>query len=200
MTSYGQPPPPPPYDPTLAYAQPLKDRPTSVTVLAIIGIIWAIISILGAAYGLISSILMMSSGRTLFGPGRLNLPHSLVVVSIVQGVIGLALATTLLVSCIGALYLRRWAFRLVMTYAILTLLIATISTVLQVTWFGPETLSAMKQSQPNNPAFAQAQNIVQWAMVGGACIGWVFGCALPFCFLILWNKPQVKEAFEVQSS
>ena len=92
MTSFPNQTPPPSYDPMIGYAQPLKDRPTSVTVLAIIGIIWAIISLLFGAYGLITSMLM-ASGRTMFGPSALKLPHPLVVVSIVQGVIGLGLPT-----------------------------------------------------------------------------------------------------------
>ncbi|HEV2688564.1 MAG TPA: hypothetical protein VGV35_08420, partial [Bryobacteraceae bacterium] len=170
----------------------------SVTVLAIIGIIWAILSMLCGGYSLASSFLTLSSGRNLFGPGTLTLPHWIMMISIVSGASTMVLAVVLLISCIGAMYLRKWAHGLVMAWAIITLLFTTVSTVLQITWLGPETLAAMKQSQPNNPAFAQAQGIMQWSMIGGAIVAWLFTCVLPICFLTLWNKPLVKEAFEGQ--
>jgi len=195
MSDFGQAPPPPPsYDPTFSYAQPLKDRPTAVTVLGIIGIIWAILNMLCVGYTLAGTFLTTSTGKSLYGPA-VKLPHWMMIMSTVQGLIGMVLCVMLLVGCIGAMYLRKWARSLVIAWLIATLLVATVSTILQIV-FLPITVDAIKQSQPNNPALNQAQGMMQWIMIGSTVFVWVIACILPFCFLLIWNKPTVKEAFE----
>jgi hypothetical protein len=196
MTSFGQTPPPPTYDPMIGYAQPLKDRPTSVTAMAIIGIIWAILNLLCVGYTLASTVLTMTSGRSLFGP-PVKMPQWMMVIGIVACLISIGLCIMLLIGCIGSFYLRKWARSVVITWSIVTLLYITASTVYQLMII-PETMAAIRQSQPNNPALNQSQAIVQWATVGGIIFGWIMHSILPVLFLILWNKPAVKEAFEVQ--
>ena len=193
MTSFGQ---PPAYDPLPAYEQPLKDRPTSVTVLSIIGIIWAIINLLCGGLSLAGTLLSMSGGRSLFGP-PVNMPHWMTVTSLIAGLLGIAISAMLMIGSIASLYLRPWARTLVMAWSIVTLLFSTASTVFQLVLL-PETVAAIKQSQPNNPAMNGP--FIQWWTACMTVLAWLVACVLPLCFLILWNKPAVKEAFEVQKS
>lgn len=183
------------HDPSRGYAYPGVGippvRPTSVTVIAIIGIILGSLGILCDLFG------AAMNGVTAANGGRSPLPNQpatgvgVAAYNAAASFVMLLLAILLVVGCAFALKLRPWARKAVIAYALIMIVLAMIHTGVQIAWVGPAMVAAMRQSQPNNPAVA---------MVGtfgtvSAIVGLVIACALPVCILIFWNKPAVKAAF-----
>lgn len=193
---------PPPFDPLLQYSEPpARDRPTSVTVLAVIGIILAALSVFCVGFALVSSLLNLSAGKNVFSTPAAPQPYSpaLATWGAISSGIGMVMTVVLLVGCIGALYLRAWAWRAVMIWSILSIVIALIQSTVQLVWANPLTLQLMKEQQPNNPALARGAAFMEGFMIGGTAFGLVLACALPICFLIFWRRDIVRDAFAPSS-
>ena len=191
------------YDPNLQYAspgmRPPSPRPTSVTVIGIIAIILGGLGVLCGVFGLATNLFMAANGgRNPFAPGggpAAAAPAGdsrVAVYNVVSAAVNLVLSIVLLSGGIGALKLARWAHKTLMAYAVITIVVTLVNTVLAIAWVGPAQMAAVKQSQPANPMLSMSGPI----LIGAAVVGLVFGCALPVCILIFWSRANVKAAFE----
>src|SRR5438128_303609 len=126
-------PPPVPYASYAAGpAVPGVTRPTSVTALAIIGIIWGGIAVLGGVWGVASYFLPFHNpviDKVKENPG-------LFVFTVVSGLVGLALAVVLLAGSIGALSLKPWARRAMLFWAWADIFLRIVGTAVSVLWMG----------------------------------------------------------------
>ena len=193
------------YDPNLQYAspgmRPPPARSTSVTVIGIIAIILGSLGVLCGGFGLATNLFMAANGgRNPFAPdggpasGAPAVDGRVAVYNVVSAAVSLVLSIVLLAGGIGAMKLSRWARKTLMAYAVITIVVTVVNTVLAIAWVGPAQMAAVKQSQPGNPVLSMSGPI----LIGAAIFGLVFGCALPVCILIFWSRPNVKAAFENQ--
>lgn len=184
MTQYPGYQPPPPY----SYQQPSGGRPTSVTVLAIIGIIWGALLLLCNVFGLIGAVAL--SAGTVTDPGMEALRENKLVwmSQMVMPVIGLIIAIVLIAGSIGSLMLKAWGRLAMIVYAVVAIVVGLLNAVVTLVYIAP----TMKQNIPagqNAEAFAAGQTF-------GMYCGILIVLAYPVFVLIFMNKPHVKAAFE----
>jgi hypothetical protein len=177
---YGQP-PGGPYSPAPlpygagTYASP---RPTSATVLAIIGICLGGLAILNHGIGL----LMLASGsRMMRGPG--GGPPSAWMAA--DSAISLTIWITGLVGCVGLLRMAPWSRSLMVWWSVAYLIWLAICVVFAITVTVPHTL----QNTPNKPAGVEA---VAYGMV--VCMLLLVGI-YPILNLSLLTKQRVVQAY-----
>ena len=194
MSDFGQT-PPPPFDPMMAYAQPLPPRPTSVTVLGIIGIIVAILWLLCSGFTTVMMIGSLSAGKNLMNFSNAQIPYSKSQTELgaVSSAIGVVLAAALLIGSIGALYQRPWSRRLIMGWSWVMLAFATALVVIQLVWTNPQTEQMLQQN--NDPNIAKMRGFMHGYLIGIGCCTWVIYAALPICFLIFWRGEAIRDAF-----
>ena len=170
------------------YGRP-KLRPTSVTVLAILGIIWG------------SFVLLGSLCQTLQFAGVSMDPNNPVVKgmhddkllfawSIVGAVVNLVLGGLLLGGSIKALSLKPLGRSWMIAYSWLDIGFTLISTVVSVAVVMPR-IQVVMQSVNSNPAIRSVMQISMWG-------GFVFALVLlafPALILYFMSRPNVKEAF-----
>lgn len=185
-------PPQPPYPPYPQQPQPLpyggypppNPRPTSVTVLAIIGIIFAALRILCTPIGLLP-FLVPSAPNPIIDIYRGD--PMLMAFLVVAGVLTFLLGVVLLVGSIGALGLKRWARPLLVRYAVLQIALELLAVMLQVALVMPKVSAALGAGPTASQAMA--------AMIGGI-FGGLLALIVPVLLLIFMTRPHVVAAFE----
>lgn len=172
------------------YAIPPVQRPTSVTVLSIIGIILAALALLCTPFQFIG--LLVDTG--LPNPQVDAIKENTLILALTIGVsvIGLLMAVVLLASSIGSLKLKPWARKGMIAYSIITIILTIVNTVVQVAVVMPEMM--------NSPQMAQLSDQErQMATVIGGGVGLFCGISIgtifPIFVLIFFNRRNVKEAF-----
>jgi GYF domain 2 len=159
-----------PYGQPLGYAAPAPARPTSVTVIAVIGIIFGSLGVLGSICGVIALPFirnqMAAQGKTM--------PTSSAWVFI-SAFLGIALGGLLLAASISALRLTPWARTGLLVYAGLSIVIHLIS-------------SGVNFAQMSG----QATTPMQTGIMVGSLIG---GMIFPVCILYFMTRPHVVAAF-----
>ena len=170
---------PPPFDAPL----PPGTRPTSVTVIAIIGIIMSSLGLLCGPFALLPYMM------TLPGPPNpaidaIKESKPLLGWMIFSTVLTLFLNILLLASGIGALKLKRWARFGMNTYAWFAIAMAIVGTVVSFVWMIPAMTA--KTSDPG----------VRAGAIGGGVGGLIGGLLLPIFILIFMNRPLARNAFE----
>jgi len=198
------PPDQPPYPPYAQYGAPQPEpRPPAITGTAITGIVLASLFLICDCMGLASAVTAIAMGGK--NPLVPNAPmmHDPLVngINLADSLIKLALAGVLLAVSIGALRLARWARKTAIPWAVITLTWATIALVLQLVWVVPATVRFMVQSRSQQPApMPQGiEGILKASQFGSAIGAWLFWCAPPVCFLLLWRSPKIVAAFESNS-
>ncbi|HEX5242019.1 MAG TPA: hypothetical protein VFW23_02070 [Tepidisphaeraceae bacterium] len=165
-------------------------KPLAVGVLSILAIVWGTITVLCGGYLLIEVLARSSGGSMGFGPKQI-VQHDVGQVAKmfreIAPVIWLVLGIALLAVGAGGLLLRAWARRL-----------ATPWSVLQIIWSCIAVYFAMNVMDSSSIGGGRFVNLeaVQIGVVSGPVAFALLSCILPACFLIFWNRPHVKAAFE----
>lgn len=182
-----QPPPTP-----VGYASPNQPlRPTSVTVLAIIGIVLASLGLLSSICGGVA--LIMSSSMDL--ASEMSAPEVAMQestlwtgYSIFSYVAGLAMAALLMYGSIGSLSLKPGARKAMLLYAKLAIAFAILGIIMTLVILLPIARPHFSSSDPAEVAGA-------WGGVIGGLLGALLGVIYPIFVLIFFRKPRVAAAF-----
>lgn len=183
---------PPPLDP-VPYATPNlpqpNRRPTSVTVFAIIGIIWGSLAVLGGVCSLPQYLGVNLAPNPVMDAIRND--HVLLAFNIGSLVITAILGAMLLTAGIGALSLKRSARRMMVLYALINLVIVVVSTPLNYALIFPRMERDVQSVAGGNTALVSAFKIGSIAGVFGALLGIVWALLI----LYYMTRPHVKAAF-----
>lgn len=179
----------------IPYAQPSGSaRPTVVTALAILGIIFGGFMILSSLAGLVLLFLMpVATGANSMGLQIPGMNHSVAMYGLALTPIQLILRAVEIVGCIGALYLKPWGRKMMLVWSVVAIGWAIATALVQAVWITPLTMRSLAQQQPNNPMVNT--HVVGIFSIGGAAVSVLFMCIMPTLFLILWNRQDVKNAF-----
>jgi hypothetical protein len=163
-------------------------RPTSVLVLAIIGIIFGAFGTLCSPLALLPYVMNFNVPGAPPNPAFdtiNNSPflHSYMIVSVV---VGWFMAILLLVCSIAALSLKPWARKGLLAWAGITIVTGIIGLFITVAFILPA------MGQGNTP---QAKGAAIGGMVGGI-VGGVISLILPVLMLVFMTRPHVVAAFE----
>lgn len=172
-----------------SYGPPVNPRPTSITVLAIIGIILGGLGTLCTPVSLIQMFGGLNFGQPNPVLDAMRQNTALFAASVGQTVLSWAVAIMFLSASIGSLSLKTWARGLMNATMIIYLAMLLVNTVLQVLWTMPMVQQALA-SQPKS-----VRDMVQmWMTIGvfGGLLFWGVVCAL---YLIFYNRPRAVAAF-----
>lgn len=175
-----------PYTPT---ASP---RPTSVTVLAIIGIVIGGLFVLCKPFGLLP-LVMPNMGPPNPALDVLRTDATLKALTIAGVIVGLPVSILLLASSIACLSLKPWGRNGVLAYAAIAIVLSALTFVAQVVWVIPKMQAVQKQQMANVP---NAAFFAELTGVPITAVEFVFRLILPACLLYFFTRPHVKAAFE----
>lgn len=180
----------PPNQPIDYYGQApvAKPRPTSVTVLAIIGIIFGSLGVLGGLCGLIMQFVQIGGPNPLNDALKAN--STAYMVSTISSVISFIISALLLSGSIGSLSLKSAARGLMIAVAIASLAQQAIGLVLHFTLIAPLVENVLQNSG------AAVASTVRMSMNIALAFGVLLGATLPVLILIFFTRPHVKAAFE----
>jgi hypothetical protein len=186
---------PPPADPSLGYA-PRPPRPTTVTVMSILAMVFGGLFTFCNAFAAVMALVAVAMGGAMkvspmFSNQQVKLSPSITAYNAIVQIIWLVLSITLLMIGIGGMTLKPWARRVALGWAGIAIIFAAIQTVLSITWVTPASMEALRKTQPGNPMLQHGNGIVSVTQI----IILVLACILPVLFLILWRRPEVKMAF-----
>jgi hypothetical protein len=163
-----------------------------VTVIAVFTIIFGILGLLGVAVQFLQ--FLVPQAFQFGGPNPVSdLMRTDPVIATWTGVIagaGLILAIFELAGGVGALSLKPWARKALLSYAVGTIVIGLVGVIFNFSVLMPK-LSQVPQNRPEMKMAIQLMPI----MSGG---GFLIGLILPVCVLIFMNRPKVKAAFAGQ--
>jgi hypothetical protein len=187
----------PPMGP-MSYASPQfptpSPRPTSVTVFAILGIIFGSIGVLAMLCSLPQYLGVQFAPNPIMDGIRKD--PLLMSVTIGSLVIGLGLSILELFASIGMLSLRRGARRQFVWYAILYIIVSILSIMLSLAVTNPRMQEVTQRSVQSNPQLntPQMKAIMQYSSYGGVCMAVVM-LIWPILILYFMTRPHVKHAF-----
>lgn len=168
------------------YPPALNPRPTVVTVMAVLGIIFGGIGVLCTPFSLVPYFVNLGQPNPVIDAVKEN--ALLLDYMIFATLLSFLVAILLLTCSIGALKLKPWARTGLVWYGIVGCILAILGLIVNVVWFFP-ILENMK-GNPNQVKGAQ-----MGGMIGGVA-GAVFGLALPLAMWIVMTRPSIKAAFE----
>ncbi len=184
-----QPPPQP-----IGYAMPPSRpaRPTSVTVLAIIGIIFASLgllsSICGGIFLLLSSTVDVSSELT-GAQQAMYASTAWKVYEIFSYVAWLGISILLMYGSIASLSLKPAGRRAMLLYATLVIILAVLNVIMTLVLLGPTLKPFLSSSDTAEAASA-------WTIIISGTISTLVGLIYPIFVLVYYRKPHVVAAFE----
>lgn len=181
----------PPSQPIGYYPVP-PARPTSVTVLAIIGIIFASMGLLGGICGGLSLILssVAEAVQAEMSDVEVAIDNSLTwkVYSVFSIVTGFAMAALLMYGSIGSLKLKAPAHKAMLLYAWLAIGFAILGMIMTLAVLLPLLNPYFSSSDPAEVGAA-------WGGLIGGVLGSLIGVIYPFFVLLFYCKPHVLAAF-----
>ena len=180
----------PPVPAPVEYAAPRENpRPTSVTVLAGIGIVLGSLGILCKAAGAMMQLMIKLPQPNPVMDVFRNDP-AIRMFTIGATVTGTLLSILLLISSLGSLTLKPWARTGIIAYASLAVVMTFLGQAVGYFLVGPAVESAMRGSGlPQPPGMA-------WMGPGvSLAIGLVLGLWYPTLILFYFTRPRAKEAF-----
>ena len=165
-------------------------RPTSVSVLAGIGIVLGSLSVLCKPAGMIMQLMIkLPQPNPVMDLFRED--PTLRAFTIGSTLTGTLISLLLLLSSMGSLALRPWARTGMLAYACLAILMTFIGQAIGYFVLAPEVERVMRQSGlPQQPGIAWMSGIV------GVVIGLLMGLWYPVLILVYYNRPHVRAAFE----
>jgi hypothetical protein len=174
----------------LRYIPERSDRPTGVTVFAILNVLFGLTGILGV---ILSWAILMLGDRINLGPNpvmdALRDNEAFRLYNLVMGAIGLGFSVALLASGFGLLKMRSWARTVALVYAVYTIFATVIGAFANYQFI----------YRPVMERAAGQQNAEQLAIISGMIGGFAGACValiLPFAILIYFLRPSVKQAFQ----
>ena len=174
------------------YAPQPSPRPTSVTVLAIIGIIWGGIQLLCNGVGIFGLLMLEKLTQASGQPNPMvdAMQESPALMPVMMGavILRLVLSIVLVAGSIGALSLKGWGRSAMLAYAWALVVVTIVETVVAATM----TLPAIQKHLPSDPAMRQQMMAQQY---GSMFCGPIIGLIYPIFVLVYMNKPHVKAAF-----
>jgi len=172
-------------------------RPTSVTVVSIMGIIFGALGCVCLLGSVGLSVVMGNAQEQ-----SAQMPPELMTFGIVTGIAGLVLSIFLLIGSIGALRLRPWARSALLAFAVVDLMYDVGKLVLNLIWFVPRMEPVWRNSPQfrGNPNMNVEQGVrIAKAVANGMSIATAaVTIAFAMTVLIVMARPQVKSAFESQ--
>ena len=174
-------------------------RPTSVTVFAILGIIFGSLGVLGTLCTLPQYLGVKFAPNPVMDEMRKD--PLLMSLTIGGLVVGLVLAILELYSSIGMLSLKPGTRRLFVLFAILTIVVTIASIVLTLLVTNPRMQEVTQRSVQSNPQLntPQMKTIMQYSSYGGVCMSVVM-LIWPILILYFMTRPHVKRAFGEEGS
>jgi hypothetical protein len=166
----------------------MHNAPTSVKVLAIIGLVLGAIGALGLVYSFITVFVPIGPPNPILEPLRQD---SFYMTSVVLGlIIGIPLLVLLIVASARSLVLKPWARKGMIVYAWLAILQCIVGSVFNFTYLIPKMLSAVPAGAP-----PEVRAGAIGGAVGGAC-GSILGLVFPICVLYFFSRQHVVNAFK----
>jgi hypothetical protein len=164
-----------------------RPRPTSVTVLATIGLVVAALSVVCNAVSTLA--LAAAAGRADANPlaAAVRAEPALYQWHLVATIARLVLGLVLLVACLGALGMRNWGRRLMLAYAVPALLLALADTYMTVRYMVP-IIERLAATDPNVQQIAARRHV-------GIPLKALFDGAYPVLVLIFMSRRHVRDAF-----
>lgn len=169
-------------------------RPVSVSVLAVLNIVFGAIGIVSTPVSLFMTFKPQSFGpmagntQQVFGFDIMGDPTYRAFM-LVSSVLGIAVTIALLAAGIGLLKLKPWARTVSIGYAIYAIVAGLAGWVF--TYFYIMQPMMEKLGEAGDPAATAAR----FGFVGGSSIGMCFGLAYPIVLLVFMFMPNVKQAF-----
>lgn len=170
------------------------NRPTSVTVLGILNIVFAAFGLMGIAF----SILMM------FVKPDLNVKNPVldvmrqnpgyVMYTNISMVVGAVFTLVLLLAGIGLLMLRPWGRWLSIAYAVFAIISLIVNSLINYYFLLAPMIDKLAALPPGQEKAAATGGIV--GMVAGICLGPIY----PVILLVFMFRPNVMAAFRAQDS
>ena len=194
MTQY-----PGPQHPTQfpAYQSPqtptAKPRPTSVTVLAIIGIIFGGLGVLCKPLSLAAIFIPQPTPNPV-----VDMQKEMMGFNLANTAVGTAVSVLLLASSIGCLSLKPWARKGMLAYAGLAIVLTVVGGIITAVWVMPRMFEAQQQAMAQAGGGGpppQFTNAVQSASKVGAVVGGLVALVYPSCLLYFFTRPNVRSAF-----
>jgi hypothetical protein len=161
-------------------------RPTSVTVLAIIGIILGGIGTLCTPFALIPLVMDMPGPKNPVIQAMKD-DGTLMAWTLGSSLLGWVMAIVLLSASIAALKLKEWARKALVFYAAAAFVINTISLVFTLAVLNPK-MAALIGNDPATKSAMAMQSVF-------TLIGFVIGLIFPAFVLLYMTRPHVKAAF-----
>lgn len=168
-------------------------RPTTVTVFAVLDLVFGFLGLCGAGFGVMALAFMAGTGDT-FSSGPMKIENPLTSDNVyLRGwtyfsmVSNVVTAILLIASGFGLLQMRNWARLVTLGYAVYALFALVIGTVIA---YYTQWLPLLEQVKDDPAAQAGAMG----GMVGGV-FGICFGIAYPVAILYFLTRPYVVDAF-----
>ena len=170
-------------------------RPTSVTVLAILGIIFGGMGVLCKPLSLAAIFIPQPAPNP-----AVEMQKDMMAFNLANAAVGTAVSVLLLAASIGCLSLKPWARKGMLTYAGLALALTVVGAIITFVWMMPKIQEMQRQmmaqqSAGGTPPPPQMMSIVQSAGTIGAVLGTVGALIYPTCLLYFFTRPNVKSAF-----
>ena len=177
---------PPPFPPLNTPTVAAVERPTSVTVIAILGIVFGALGLICTPFAILPYVTDFGGPNPVVE--MVKETTWMLVWMIFSIVLGLLFSIILLAGSIGALRLKPWARLTLIGYSIASLFMTVISVVVSLMMFMP----LFRDS--DNPAMAAAAT---GGMIGAGC-QICFSFVLQGAVLYVLTRPEVKRAFGVR--
>lgn len=161
-----------------------RERPTSVTVLSIIGIIFAVLGLIGTAFTLVQHVVQIGSQPNP-AVDVVKENGTLFTTMIVLLVLGLALSVILLVGSILSLKCRSLGRQLMLTYVWFGLVQTAIGIAINYFLVYPPMLQRMRPQLPQS---------MDGIMYGSLIVAGLIGAIYPLCVLYYFTRPHVRAA------
>jgi hypothetical protein len=165
----------------------MNQRPVSITVLSIIGLVLGGLGLLGTCWSFVATFANLNRGNPMTEALLASTFYKAYVG--VAGCFGLCVTALLIASCIGSLKLMPWARMGMNLYAVLSIFQALVGAVITFIWIIPLMLESMPAGTPPE---------VRTGMRIGAYFSPCFMLAMlvyPICVLIFFNRRVAANAF-----
>ena len=184
-------PPPDPLDYSTPYVKPPTEslRPTSVTTLAVIGIILGGFGVLCKPFSLAMFVVPMPGPNPVVDAFKND--SFLRLWMIINTGVGWIMSLLLLMSSIGSLRLKDWGRTGLLGYAALAAVMTVVTQVVGVVAVGPALEQAVRQASGQQAP----PGMMNLGPAASLAIGITLGLWFPVLILWYFTRPRVKEAF-----
>ena len=169
-----------------------KPRPTSVTVLAILGIIFGGLGVLCKPLSVAAIFIPQPTPNP-----AVEMQKEMMGFNLTNAAVGTAVSVLLLASSIGCLSLKPWARKGMLAYAGLAIVLTIAGGIITWVWVMPKMFEAQQRAmaQAGGAPPPQFMNVMRSAGTVGAVVGGLVALVYPSCLLYFFTRPNVRSAF-----